>query len=171
MAILQRKAARVNIDVEPKVLELIAQRIDSNVRQLEGALTRLTALVQLDDGVLDLRTARNYLRDHTDDEPSLLDASDIIEEVGDYYRLSEEDLLSRSRKQAIAHARQVAMYLCRELTEESYSHIGTRFGGRDHSTVIYAHQKIEERMESDEGLRDDISTLTSRLTDPSSASL
>jgi chromosomal replication initiator protein len=170
IAILQRKAARQGIDVEPQVLELIAQRIDSNVRQLEGTLTRLTALVQLDDSTLDLETARRYLREHTDEAPSALDAAEIIEQVADYFRLSEDDILSRSRKQAVARARQIAMYLCRELTDESYSHIGTRFGGRDHSTVIHAYRKIEENLESDADLQDDISSLESRLRNRSLSS-
>lgn len=170
IAILQRKAARQDLEVEPDVLELIAQRIDSNVRQLEGALTRLTALVQLDGGSLTLSTARRFLRDHTDEEPRALDAADIIEEVAEYFRLSSDDLLSRSRKKAVAEARQIAMYLCRELTEESYAHIGSRFGGRDHSTVIHAYRKIKEAMESDAGLRDDISSLESRLRNQSLSS-
>jgi len=170
IAILQRKAARQDIEVKPKVLELIAQRIDSNVRQLEGTLTRLTALVQLDEGTLDLDTARRYLREHTDEEATVLDAAEIIEQVADYFRLSEDDLLSRSRKQAVAQARQIAMYLCRELTEESYSHIGTRFGGRDHSTVIHAYRKIDEELESDTGLREDVSSLESRLRNQSLSS-
>ena len=170
IAILQQKAARQNIEVEPKVLELIAQRIDSNVRQLEGTLTRLTALVQLDDGTLDVDTARRYLREHTDEDGSVLDAAEIIEQVADYFRLTEDDLLSRSRKQEIAKARQIAMYLCRELTDDSYSRIGTRFGGRDHSTVIHAYRKIEEKREEDADLREDISALESRLRNQSLSS-
>ncbi len=170
IAILQRKAARLDTEVEPKVLELIAQRIDSNVRQLEGTLTRLTALVQLDDGRLDAETARRYLREHTDEEVTVLDAADIIEQVAEYFRLSEDDLLSRSRKQPVARARQIAMYLCRELTEDSYSHIGTRFGGRDHSTVIHAYRKIEEEVDEDEDLREDVSSLKSRLRNQSLSS-
>jgi chromosomal replication initiator protein len=170
IAILQRKAARQNIEVDPQVLELIAQRVDSNVRQLEGTLTRLTALVQLDDGTLDMDTARRYLREHTDEDPSPLDAADIIEQVADYFRLSEDDLLSRSRKQKVAKARQIAMYLCRELTEDSYAHIGTRFGGRDHSTVIHAYRKIEEKVEENPDLQEDVSTLQSRLRNQSLSS-
>jgi len=163
IAILQRKAARQGIEVNPDVLELIAQRIDSNVRQLEGALTRLTALAQLDHQTLDIDTARKFLHEHTDDEPTVLDAAEIIDHVADYFRLSSDDLLSRSRKQAVAQARQIAMYLCRELTEESYSHIGSRFGGRDHSTVIHAYRKIEDALEDDAELKDDVSSLESRL--------
>jgi chromosomal replication initiator protein len=170
IAILQQKAARQDIEVQPKVLELIAQRIDSNVRQLEGTLTRLTALVQLDDGTLDVDTARRYLREHTDEDGSVLDAAEIIEQVADYFRLPEDDLLSRSRKQEIAKARQIAMYLCRELTDDSYSRIGTRFGGRDHSTVIHAYRKIEEKREEDADLREDISALESRLRNQSLSS-
>jgi chromosomal replication initiator protein len=170
IAILQRKAARQDIEIEPQVLELIAQRIDSNVRQLEGTLTRLTALVQLDDGTLDADTARRYLREHTDEEGSVLDAAEIIEQVADYFRLTEDDLLSRSRKQEIAKARQIAMYLCRELTDDSYSRIGTRFGGRDHSTVIHAYRKIEEEREEDPDLQDELSALESRLRNQSLSS-
>ncbi|MFB6231809.1 MAG: chromosomal replication initiator protein DnaA [Salinibacter sp.] len=173
IAILQRKAARQDIAVEPEVLEMIAQRIDSNVRQLEGALTRLAALVQFDNRTLDLDTARRYLQEHTDEEPTVLDTAEIIEQVADYFRLEKDDLLSRSRKQSVAQARQIAMYLCRELTEESYSHIGSRFGGRDHSTVIHAYRKIDEGMDSDPGLQDDVSSLQSRLRNrpPSSSNL
>ena len=170
IAILQRKAARQDIAVSPDVLELIAQRIDSNVRQLEGALTRLTALVQLDDRKLDLDTARRFLREHTDEEPASLDAGDIIEQVAEYYHLEKGDLLSRSRKQSVAQARQIAMYLCRELTEDSYAHIGSRFGGRDHSTVIHAYRKIEEELTSDPDLRDDVSSLQSELQNRSLSS-
>ncbi|MFB6099571.1 MAG: chromosomal replication initiator protein DnaA [Salinibacter sp.] len=170
IAILQRKAARQDIAVSPEVLELIAQRIDSNVRQLEGALTRLTALVQLDNRTLDLETARRFLREHTDEEPSSPDVGDIIEQVADYFRLEKGDLLSRSRKQSVAEARQIAMYLSRELTEESYAHIGSRFGGRDHSTVIHAYRKIEEELESDADLQDDVSSLQSKLCNRSLSS-
>ncbi|ABC43784.1 chromosomal replication initiator protein [Salinibacter ruber] len=170
IAILQRKAARQDIAVSPDVLELIAQRIDSNVRQLEGALTRLTALVQLDDRTLDLDTARRFLREHTDEGADALNADDIIEQVAEYFRLEKGDLLSRSRKQTVAQARQIAMYLCRELTDESYDHIGSRFGGRDHSTVIHAYRKIEEDLESDTELQDDISSLQSNLQDRSLSS-
>ncbi|MCS3756535.1 chromosomal replication initiator protein DnaA [Salinibacter ruber] len=170
IAILQRKAARQDIAVSPDVLELIAQRIDSNVRQLEGALTRLTALVQLDDRTLDLDTARRFLREHTDEGADALNADDIIEQVAEYFRLEKGDLLSRSRKQTVAQARQIAMYLCRELTDESYDHIGSRFGGRDHSTVIHAYRKIEEDLESDTELQDDVSSLQSNLQDRSLSS-
>ena len=170
IAILQRKAARQDIAVSPDVLELIAQRIDSNVRQLEGTLTRLTALVQLDDQRLDLDTARRFLREHTDEGAASLSAGDIIEQVAEHFHLEKGDLLSRSRKQTVAQARQIAMYLCRELTDESYDHIGSRFGGRDHSTVIHAYRKIEESLESDGELQDDISSLQSKLQDRSLSS-
>ncbi|PSQ86934.1 MAG: chromosomal replication initiator protein DnaA [Bacteroidetes bacterium QS_3_64_15] len=170
IAILQRKAARQDIAVSPDVLELIAQRIDSNVRQLEGTLTRLTALVQLDDRTLDVETARRFLRQHTDEEPTTLDAGDIIEKVAEHFHLEKGDLLSRSRKQSVAQARQIAMFLCRELTEESYAHIGSRFGGRDHSTVIHAYRKIEENLQSDSDLQDEVSTLQSKLQNRSLSS-
>ena len=163
IAILQRKAAREDIEVEPNVLELIAQRIDSNVRQLEGALTRLTALVQLDDGTLDLETARRYLREHTSEEPAALDAAEIIDQVAEYFGLSEDDLLSRSRKQAVAQARQIAMYLCRDMTSSSLKTIGLHFGGRDHSTVVHACKVIDEKMAEDSALRNQIKSIKHKI--------
>ncbi|PSQ89048.1 MAG: chromosomal replication initiator protein DnaA, partial [Bacteroidetes bacterium QH_2_63_10] len=88
----------------------------------------------------------------------------------DYFRLEKGDLLSRSRKQSVAKARQIAMYLCRELTEDSYAHIGSRFGGRDHSTVIHAYRKIDEDLTSDSDLQDDVSSLKSTLSSRSLSS-
>ena len=164
LAILQRKAAHQELEVDPKVLELLAHRIDSNIRQLEGALNRLTALAQLGDQTLDLDTARSFLRDQVGDgDETATNASDIIDRVADFYNLSTDDLLSRSRKQEIAKARQVAMYLCRELTDQSYASIGTRFGGRDHSTVIHAYKKIEDRMDVEPDVRDEVQSIRKRV--------
>ena len=164
LAILQRKAAHQDLEVDPKVLELLAHRIDSNIRQLEGALNRLTALAQLGDQSLTLDTARSFLRDQVGDtNETATNASDIIDRVADFYNLSTDDLLSRSRKQEIAKARQVAMYLCRELTDQSYASIGTRFGGRDHSTVIHAYKKIEDRMDVEPDVRDEVQNIRKRV--------
>jgi len=164
LAILQRKAAHQNLEVDPQVLELLAHRIDSNIRQLEGALNRLAALTQLGDRALDLDTARSFLRDQVGDgDETATNASDIIDRVAGFYSLSTDDLLSRSRKQEVAKARQVAMYLCRELTEQSYASIGTRFGGRDHSTVIHAYKKIEDRIEEEPEVREEVTSIRKRV--------
>jgi len=167
IAILQRKASRRNIDVEPQVVELLAHRIDSNIRKLEGALNRLAALAQLDERTLNMQTARHLLHDQIDETSSLrVECGLIIETVADYYRLSVDDLLSRSRKREIASARQTAMYLCREMTNESYASIGSRFGGRDHSTVIHAHRKITGRLDVDARFRRDVDDLKRQIGGP-----
>ncbi|PEN14759.1 chromosomal replication initiator protein DnaA [Longibacter salinarum] len=167
IAILQRKASRRNIDVDPQVVELLAHRIDSNIRKLEGALNRLAAIAQLDNETLSMQTARQLLHDQIDDtSSSRVECGSIIETVADYYRLSVDDLLSRSRKREIAAARQTAMYLCRELTSESYASIGSRFGGRDHSTVIHANKKVSDRLDVESNFRQEIDELKRSIGGP-----
>ncbi len=168
IAILQRKASRRNIDVDPRVVELLAHRIDSNIRKLEGALNRLAALAQLDNKTVSMQAARQLLQDQIDvTSTSRVECGSIIETVADYYRLSVDDLLSRSRKREIASARQTAMYLCRELTNESYASIGSRFGGRDHSTVIHAHKKVTDRKDVETAYRREIEDLKRSIGGPS----
>ncbi|HHP7236964.1 chromosomal replication initiator protein DnaA [Longibacter sp.] len=167
IAILQRKASRRNIDVDPQVVELLAHRIDSNIRKLEGALNRLAAIAQLDNETLSMQTARQLLHDQIDDtSSSRVECGAIIETVADYYRLSVDDLLSRSRKREIAAARQTAMYLCRELTNESYASIGSRFGGRDHSTVIHANKKVADRLDVEANFKQEIKELKRSIGGP-----
>jgi len=167
IAILQRKASRRNIDVDPQVVELLAHRIDSNIRKLEGALNRLAAIAQLDNETLSMQTARQLLHDQIDDtSSSRVECGAIIETVADYYRLSVDDLLSRSRKREIAAARQTAMYLCRELTNESYASIGSRFGGRDHSTVIHANKKVSDRLDVEANFKQEIKELKRSIGGP-----
>ena len=167
IAILQRKASRRNIDVDPRVVELLAHRIDSNIRKLEGALNRLAALAQLDNQPVSMKAARHLLQDQIDvTSTSRVECGAIIETVADYYRLSVDDLLSRSRKREIASARQTAMYLCREMTNESYASIGSRFGGRDHSTVIHAHKKVADRKDVETTYRREIEDLKRSIGGP-----
>jgi chromosomal replication initiator protein len=168
IAILQRKANRRNIDVDPRVVELLAHRIDSNIRKLEGALNRLAALAQLDNKTVSIQAARQLLQDQIDvTSTSRVECGSIIETVADYYRLTVDDLLSRSRKREIASARQTAMYLCREMTNESYASIGSRFGGRDHSTVIHAHKKVTDRKDVETAYRREIEDLKRSIGGPS----
>lgn len=168
IAILQRKASRRNIDVDPRVVELLAHRIDSNIRKLEGALNRLAALAQLDNQTVSMQAARQLLQDQIDvSSTSRVECGSIIETVADYYRLSVDDLLSRSRKREIASARQTAMYLCREMTNESYASIGSRFGGRDHSTVIHAHKRVTDRKDVETAYRREIEDLKRSIGGPS----
>ena len=151
LAILQRKAAHQDLDVDPQVLELLAHRIDSNIRQLEGALKQLVAHAQLVQGTVDSSTAETILKREYDvgAEHRQVKAEEIIEGVATYFSLSTDELVSRTRRQKISNARQKAMYLTREMTNLSYASIGLRFGGRDHSTVIHANQSVENQIDTD----------------------
>jgi len=167
IAILQRKASRRNIDIDPRVVELLAHRIDTNIRKLEGALNRLAALAQLDNQTVSMQAARRLLHDQIDDGATTrVECGSIMEAVAEYYRLSVDDLLSRSRKREIASARQTAMYLCREMTNESYASIGSRFGGRDHSTVIHAHKKVSDRKDVEAAYRRELEDLKRQIGGP-----
>ena len=167
IAILQRKASRRNIDIDPRVVELLAHRVDTNIRKLEGALNRLAALAQLDNQTVSMQAARRLLHDQIDDGATTrVECGSIMEAVAEYYRLSVDDLLSRSRKREIASARQTAMYLCREMTNESYASIGSRFGGRDHSTVIHAHKKVSDRMDVEAAYRRELEDLKRQIGGP-----
>lgn len=149
MAVLQLKAENLDLDLNPDVIEIIAQNITENVRQLEGALKQLAARAQLINGTVDAKTARNILeREYgVGTEPQRAEVEDIIEGVASYYSISSDELVSRTRRQKISNARQVAMYLSRGMTNLSYASIGLRFGGRDHSTVIHACNKVEDQLE------------------------
>jgi chromosomal replication initiator protein len=151
LAILQLKAETLDLEVDTAVLEFMAEHITTNIRELEGALKQLSARAQLTDSAINVETARRLLRDQLslDTGPVRPQPEDIMNAVAEHYGLAMDDLVERSRRQELVHARQVAMYFCRKMTELSYSAIGLRFAGRDHSTVLYACNKIKDRLESD----------------------
>lgn len=148
LAILQLKTEAFELDIEQEVLDLLAKSITLNVRQLEGALKQLSARASLLGSTIDLDTARRILGDDLNlSESRGPTADDILEAVTAFYGVSQEDLVGRSRRQDQVHPRHVAMYFCRELTSLSLSAIGTRFAGRDHSTISHAHQKVSDRLD------------------------
>jgi len=157
IAILQEKARRRGVEVDDKILEMIATRITSNVRDLEGALIRVIAYMNLYGGeitpeILDelLPTvSKNGVR-----KPLTVEA--IKEEVARRYGLTVEELEGPSRRKDIAHARQVAIYIARELTSSSFPALGSAFGGRDHSTIMHAYQKVQELLRDTPLLRNEI---------------
>ena len=153
MAVLQLKANQLDLELAPEVQEILAQSITENIRQLEGALKQLAARETLIDGGIDTEVVRDILeREYgVGTETRQPEVEDVIKGVSAYYSLSKDDLVSRNRTQEISNARQVAMYLSREMTSLSYSSIGLRFGGRDHSTVIHACNKVEDQLEVQEG--------------------
>ncbi|WP_051297969.1 chromosomal replication initiator protein DnaA [Brevibacterium album] len=163
-AILRNKAFSEKLDVPNEVLEYIASRVSSNIRELEGALIRVTAFANLNDQVIDVGLAETVLKDFiTQDDTPEITAADIMGQTAAYFDLSLEDLQGTSRSRTLTTARQIAMYLCRELTELSLPKIGQEFGGRDHTTVMHANKKIRTQMAERRTLYTQVTELTNRI--------
>lgn len=164
IAILRKKAANEKLAAPDDVLEYIASKISSNIRELEGALIRVTAFANLNRQPVDLALAEIVLKDLiTDDEASQITASSVIAQTAAYFGLTIEDLCGSSRSRVLVTARQIAMYLCRELTDLSLPKIGQQFGGRDHTTVMHANKKITEQMAERRSTYNQVTELTSRI--------
>ncbi|MDQ1722530.1 MAG: chromosomal replication initiator protein, partial [Pseudonocardiales bacterium] len=147
IAILRKKAAKDGMTLQPGVMEFIASKIQSNIRELEGALIRVVAFGSLNKQDIDLKLAEIVLKDliSESDRPDIT-ASTIMAVTAEYFGISLDDLTGSSRTRVLVSARQIAMYLCRELTELSLPKIGQTFGGRDHTTVMHAERKIRSLM-------------------------
>ncbi|MFW6204285.1 MAG: chromosomal replication initiator protein DnaA [Actinomycetota bacterium] len=164
IAILSKKAAQDQLDVPPDVLEYIASRITTNIRELEGALIRVTAFASLNRQPVDMALADVVLKDlvPTDAGPEITDAM-ILAQTADYFGLTIEDLQGTSRSRVLVTGRQIAMYLCRELTDLSLPKIGQVFGGRDHTTVMHAERKIRQLMAERRSVFNQVTELTNRI--------
>ncbi|SFD22588.1 chromosomal replication initiator protein DnaA [Streptomyces aidingensis] len=166
IAILRKKAVQEQLNAPPEVLEFIASRISRNIRELEGALIRVTAFASLNRQPVDLALTEIVLKDlipggeHATPE---ITAEDITAAVADYFGLSVEDLEGSSRSRILVTARQIAMYLCRELTDLSLPKIGQAFGGRDHTTVMHADRKIRALMAERRSIYNQVTELTNRI--------
>jgi chromosomal replication initiator protein len=164
IAILRKKAQSEKLLVRDEILEYMATKVSSNIRELEGTLIRVTAFASLNRTAVDLSLVQTVLKDLiTLDEDNVIAPVDIINHTADYFKLSVDDLYGSSRSQAIATARQIAMYLCRELTNLSLPKIGQLFGNRDHTTVMYANKKISELMKERRSIYNQVTELTSRI--------
>jgi chromosomal replication initiator protein len=164
IAILQKKAAQERLYAPPDVLEFIASRISNSIRELEGALIRVTAFASLTRSAVELSLAEEVLRDFIPDGSGPeITADQIMVSTADYFGVSLEDLRGHSRSRVLVNARQVAMYLCRELTDLSLPRIGQAFGGRDHTTVMHADRKIRQQMAERRSLYNQIAELTNRI--------
>ncbi|MEU8152820.1 chromosomal replication initiator protein DnaA [Micromonospora sp. NPDC048986] len=164
IAILQKKAAQERMYAPPDVLEFIASRVSNSIRELEGALIRVTAFASLTRSTVELSLAEEVLRDFMPDGAGPeINADQIMASTADYFGVSLEDLRGQSRSRVLVNARQVAMYLCRELTELSLPRIGQAFGGRDHTTVMHADRKIRQQMAERRSLYNQIAELTNRI--------
>ncbi len=164
VAIIARKAERLKVDLPPEVSFFIAQRIRSNIRELEGALHRVVAYARFTGQPINLSLAKEALKDLIALQQRLVSLENIQRTVAAYFRIRVSDLISKSRKRSIVRPRQIAMTLAKELTEHSLPEIGGAFGGRDHTTVLHAHLKIRELVRTDTRLRDDYENLLRTLT-------
>jgi len=163
VAILQRKAEDEQIDLPADVAMLLATRFEANVRDLEGALTRLAALASMQKRAIDLELADGEFGANAREPRLPITIETVQKAVCDYFQVRTTDLRSKKRTRTIAVPRQVAMYLCRRFTDASFPSIGDRFGGRDHSTVIHAAHVVDERMKQDPALRSAVERISRML--------
>ncbi len=145
IAILNKKAAAVGVELPSDVALLVASKIKSNVRELEGALTRVIAFSSVHHQAITMELAKQTLKDVLPIEPPIITVESIQKVVADYHNLKVSELKSKTNARDVAFPRQIAMYLCKSLTDKSLPEIGRRFGGKHHSTVIHAIRKIEDK--------------------------
>jgi chromosomal replication initiator protein len=163
-AILMKKAALVNVDLQQEVAFFIAKRIPSNVRDLEGALRRVIANAQFTGRDITIEFTKEALHDLLTLQDKLVSIDNIQKTVAEYFKIRISDLSSKNRKQTVTRPRQIAMSLARELTSQSFPEIGAAFGGRDHTTVINACKRITELKEADRKMAEDYSNLLRTLS-------
>jgi len=164
IAILRKKAVQDRLNAPPEALEYIASRISTNIRELEGALIRVSAFASLNRQQVDLQLAEFVLKDLIPEaQGPEITAATIMGQTASYFGLSIEDLCGTSRSRVLVTARQIAMYLCRELTDLSLPKIGQHFGGRDHTTVMHADRKIRSLMAERRSIYNQVTELTNRI--------
>jgi len=163
ITILERKAEDEGISLANDVIEFIAQSIESNIRELEGALIRLLAYATLHQRDIDLDLTKEVLRDLVQEQEATLTIEDIQRIVCEHMDVSEDRIRGKTRKREVVRARQIAMYFAKKHTEHSLKDIGLHFGGRDHSTVIYANNTVADRMENDDQFRDTVDQIGRKI--------
>ncbi|WP_027626048.1 chromosomal replication initiator protein DnaA [Clostridium lundense] len=165
MAILKKKADVEHLNIPNEVMVYIATKIKSNIRELEGALIRIVAFSSLTNKEISVDLASEALKDIISNKQSKQVTIDLIQDiVASYFNLRVEDFKSARRTRNVAFPRQIAMYLCRKLTDTSLPKIGEEFGGRDHTTVIHAYEKISTSLKQDESLQNTVNDLTKKIT-------
>lgn len=164
IAILRKKAKAENLDIPNEAMVYIASQIDTNIRELEGALIRVVAYSSLINEDISSHLAAEALKDIIpSSRPKMITIQDIQQKVGEFYGLKLEDFKARKRTKAVAFPRQIAMYIAREVTDYSLPKIGEAFGGRDHTTVIHAHEKIFQQIKVDQELYKIVQNLTEKI--------
>lgn len=162
-AILRKKAQAENLEIPDDTLSYIAGQIDSNIRELEGALVRVQAFATMNSADITTSIAADALKSLKGSSNSQLSISKIQDEVAKFYHIQLKDLKGKKRVKTIVVPRQIAMYLAREMTESSLPKIGAEFGGKDHTTVIHAHEKISQLMKSDSNIQQEIAEIKNLL--------
>ena len=164
IAILRKKVGQEKLEVPAEVLEYIASKVTTNIRELEGALIRISAYANLNRSPVEMGLAEAVLKDLLPDQAGPeITAAVIMNQASGYFGISIDDLIGSSRSRTLVTARQIAMYLCRELTDLSLPAIGQSFGGRDHTTVMHAERKIRQLMAERRGLYNQVADLTTRI--------
>lgn len=153
IAILKKKAQLERLDIPTEIMSFIASKIESNIRELEGSLNRIVAYSSLTNKPIGLDLAEEALKDILQAKTRLITPERIQEIVSKYFNIKKEDFKSQKRTRNIAYPRQIAMYLCREMTDMSLPKIGDEYGGRDHTTVLHACEKIRQEIENNSNLR------------------
>ncbi|AZA10342.1 chromosomal replication initiator protein DnaA [Corynebacterium gerontici] len=164
IAILEKKAVASNVTMKRDVLELIASRFNTSIRELEGAFVRINAYSSINNEPITMGTVEHALRSIMPEQESVeVTADSIIAETSKMFNIPERDIRGSRKTRAVAHTRQLAMYLCRELTDLSLPKIGEQFGGKDHTTVLYAVDKIRKEITQKRDTYDEIQKLTARI--------
>jgi chromosomal replication initiator protein len=169
IAILRKKAALDHVQAPDDVLGYIGSNITTNIRELEGALIRVTAFAALNKQVVDLSLAQVVLKDLISEDDSEITAATIIGKTAEYFGITMDELTGTSRSRVYVTARQIAMYLCRQLTDLSLPKIGDHFGGKDHTTVMYAVKKVEDQIAQRRQMYNQVTEIHARIKQQSRA--
>jgi chromosomal replication initiator protein len=164
IAILRKKSEDEGISLPEDVVQFLAANMKSNIRELEGSLVRLGAYSSLTGQTITMEMAKNVLRDIIGEKRRIITMDDIEEAVSTRFHVKISELKSRRRSKTLVHPRQIAMYLCRELTDASFPEIGRHFGGKDHTTIIHACKQIAKAKEHDTNLQSTLESLKTEIT-------
>lgn len=163
VAILKKKSEEDNLSISQEILYYIAENVSSNIRELEGLIIRLLAIASITKSDISLDLVKSILKE-TKPDISRVSIDKIIEKVSEYYKVPVNNIREKNRMKEVAHCRQVAMYICKQITNNSLKTIGLNFGGRDHSTVIHAVKTIEKLKKQDFSIHKDINNIIARLS-------
>jgi chromosomal replication initiator protein len=163
IAILRKKSEDEGVTLPEDVIQFLATTMKSNIRELEGSLVRLGAYASLTGQTITLEMAKSVLRDLIGTKKKIVSMDDIQETVGARFHVKIADLKSRRRSKTLVHPRQIAMYLCRELTDSSYPEIGRQFGGKDHTTIIHACKQVMKAKDTDSALSATLDSLKEQI--------